>query len=180
MSTKPLSASPESQLAPRKTAVDYLYNDIIRADPDVCDNCFGIRDRGDEYFRQWGGGSEALRDRFCACGSGSGMPPIVEPRSGHDTRTRGGEGTVNRRWADGSLPIRDPNGLSEQELLANIIAYLHKTTEYDVDPDVRETLAVMAKTSRNYPRKNELVLKVGAWMALTDSAQRQVRIDAVT
>lgn len=172
-----ISASPGVGRTSRLKAVDWLYDEVA-GQHEVCDNCFGERDLDKEFFRTSGGGNDALRDRFCTCGSGTGMDPGVEPQSPHDTRIRGFEGTVARTWPDGSLPIRDDSGLSEMQLAKNLIAALEVHTDYETKPDIGPALDVMAEKSAEYPRQNKKMLKLALWLALTPTARKRVQKDA--
>ena len=177
MSTAPISASPEAAgLASKSKAIDWLFEQI-EGDGDICNNCFGERDLDREFFRISGGTNDHLTDRFCSCGSGTGKAGR-EPQSSYDTSTRGFEGTVDRRWPDGSLPIRDDSGLSEMQLMKNLVIYLDTHTDYEVQPDVDTQLDVMARKSQNRPTENVKLLKVGLWLVLTPGSRRQLRKDA--
>lgn len=173
MSTSPISASPEVGLASKSKAIDWLFDNITN-DRRVCDNCFGERDLEREFFRMTGGGNEQLSDYFCTCGSGTGKDPIGDPKTNYP----GGGGTVNRQWADGSLPIRDDNGLSEMELVKNLLTYLDINTSYEIVDDTDPQLDILAEKSRNRPTENIKMLKVGIWLNLTPDSRRQLREDA--
>lgn len=169
-----LSASPEDfGLASKQNAIDWLYRKVTD-NWRTCENCYGDRTI-DDIHRVWGGSTDALRDLFCTCGSGTGQPHAADVSG---PQLNGGEGTVSRQWSDGSLPIRDASGLSEMQLVRNIAHHLEERTTYDVREDLDPVLDVLADRSAKYPRRNVQTLKWGAWLVLTPESREQVRRDA--
>lgn len=174
MSTKPLTQSPDVGIVSKQKAIDYLYDDVIRDNYNVCDNCFGRRDYDRHTHRTWGGGNDFLTDKFCTCGSGTGQPHAADVSQ---PQLRGGEGTISRQWSDGSLPIRDSTGLSEMGILRRIAYVLEDWSEYEVKSNLAPVFDAVAKRSTKYPRKNVQTLKWGAWLVLTPEAREKVRRD---